>query len=114
MVSSEHTVIPTLKEFVLITSLGISGAGIAYQLWDYGAKHGNLILLSLLNYVTPVVSMSLLVCFGKESSSLALWVACAMVSFGVVLGTANINVFFRFFRRLVQGASLDQHAHYSD
>ena len=81
----ETFVMPTVQEGSMAVLTGITGAGIAYQLWDYGVKFGEVYLLSMLTYVARICAMVLLVCFGKEPFSIALVVACALASVGVLI-----------------------------
>ena len=88
----ESFVMPTMHEGTMAVLTGMTGAGIAYQLWDYGVKHGDIYLLSLLTYVARIGAMTLLVCFGKEPFSITLVVACLLGSFGVMLSTIDFKI----------------------
>ncbi|MBS0286887.1 MAG: DMT family transporter, partial [Proteobacteria bacterium] len=68
----ETFVTPTWTEGSLAVITGLSGAGIAYQLWDHGVKFGNIYLLSSITYVARIVAMALLVMFGKEPLTVSL------------------------------------------
>lgn len=101
----EKTVIPSLANGSLSVFLGVTGAGIAYQLWDYGVKFGNFRVLSSLTYFARVVGMVLLVSFGKEPFSWALVVAIILSCIGIFLSTVEkINLTrnllkFKFIKR---------------
>lgn len=84
----ETWIMPTLKESCLVGILGLS-SGVAYLLWSYGTRKGNLKLLGILAYFTPVLSMGLLVLSGKEPMSYALVFACVLVVLGVAVGSIN-------------------------
>jgi len=84
----EVWVMPTWLEMVMIFLLGLS-SGIAYLLWGYAIQNGNIKLLSVLAYFTPVISMSLLVLSGKQPFSTALVLSCILVASGVVVGSVN-------------------------
>lgn len=88
----ETFVMPTLQEGSMAIITGITGAGIAYQLWDYGVKFGEVYLLSMLTYIARLSAMVLLVCFGKEPFSVELVIACLLGSFGVMLSTLSNNM----------------------
>lgn len=84
----ETWVVPTPFEAALVFMLGLA-SGVAYLLWTYATQKGNVKLLSVLAYFTPVVSMSFLVLCGKEPMSIILVIACAMVIGGVVIGSLD-------------------------
>lgn len=84
----ETWVTPTAFEGLMVSLLGLS-SGVAYLLWTYGTQKGNLKLLGVLAYFTPVLSMGLLVLCGKEPMSVALVFACMLVVSGVVVGSID-------------------------
>lgn len=86
--TTETWATPTPFEFMMVILLGLS-SGVAYLLWTYGTQKGNLKLLGVLAYFTPVISMTLLVLSGKEPMSLALVFACILVVSGVVVGSVD-------------------------
>lgn len=81
----ESWVLPSFKDGCLVGILGLS-SGVAYLLWSYGTQKGNLKLLGVLAYFTPILSMGLLVFSGKEPLSYALIFACILVVVSVVIG----------------------------
>lgn len=86
--SSELWVYPTLKQWVGIVGLGVGPVGLAFFVWDYGTKHGNIQLLGTLSYFAPLLSTLLLIAFTDAPLSLGVVVGCG----GIVLG-AMIAVF---------------------
>lgn len=84
----EVWVTPSFSDSLMVTLLGLS-SGVAYLLWSYGTQKGNLKLLGVMAYFTPVISMSLLVLAGKEPMSLALVLACVLVVSGVFVGSMD-------------------------
>lgn len=87
----ESFVMPTNQQGLLSVITGISGAGIAYQLWDYGVKHGNIYVLSSLTYVARLFAMTMLVLFGKEPFTVNLLLACVLTSLGVFITNFNFS-----------------------
>lgn len=82
----EQTVWPSdLLVWVGLIGLGLGPVGIAFFTWDYGVKHGNLPLLGVLSYSTPLISVLLLVLFGLTQPSPALWWACGLIVAGSTL-----------------------------
>ncbi|MGD9593111.1 MAG: DMT family transporter [Candidatus Berkiella sp.] len=96
----ETFVVPTLTEGSLAVVTGISGAGIAYQLWDYGVKFGNVYLLSSVTYIARIMAMALLVMFGKEPLTMSLVIACALASLGVFVSSLDTPSFKRLCKKL--------------
>lgn len=84
----ETFVLPSPIEALLIVILGLS-SGLAYLFWTYGSQKGNVKLLGVLAYFTPVCSMGLLVFFEKEPMSIALMLACVVFVSGVVVGSLD-------------------------
>jgi drug/metabolite transporter (DMT)-like permease len=84
----ETWVPPTPFETFMVGLLGIS-SGVAYLFWTHATQKGNLKLLSVLAYFTPIISMSLLVIFGKEPMSAALVFSCLLVVSGIAIGSIN-------------------------
>lgn len=97
----ESFVMPTFHEGSMAALTGITGAGIAYQLWDYGVKFGNVYTLSLLTYIARIFAMVLLVAFGKESFSMTLVVACLLASIGVMISSLDTKSFRRLYALLL-------------
>lgn len=109
--SCETFVCPTVQEGSMAVITGLTGAGIAYQLWDYGVKYGDVYLLSMLTYIARIGAMALLVLFGKEPFSMALVGACLLASFGVMLSTldsSTLHKVINFFMRPYREARLNQ------
>jgi drug/metabolite transporter (DMT)-like permease len=93
---TEVWVTPSFADTSLVLLLGLS-SGLAYLLWSYGTQKGNIKLLGVLAYFTPVFSMSLLVLTGKEPMSIALILACILVVSGVIIGSMDwgkVRLFF--------------------
>jgi drug/metabolite transporter (DMT)-like permease len=104
----ETFITPTWTEGSLAVLTGLSGAGIAYQLWDYGVKFGDVYLLSTITYVARIAAMALLVMFGKEPLTLSLVVACALASLGVFIIGLDTQSFKRLCKRIfnLRGSAL--------
>lgn len=97
----ETFVTPTWSEGTFAVLTGISGAGIAYQLWDHGVKFGNVYLLSSVTYVARIIAMVLLVLFGKEPLTLSLVVACILTSLGVFISSLEPGTIRLWFKSML-------------
>lgn len=83
----EVWVMPSVYEAALTALMGCFA--LAYLLWDYGTKFGDIKLLSLLAYFTPVMSMTLLILCGKQAFSYVLILSCFFVISGVLIGSMD-------------------------
>jgi len=87
----ETTVWPdTTWQWLAVLALGIGPAGGAFFLWDIGVKRGDIRALGALSYAAPVLSTMLLVAFGRAQPSLALALACLLVTAGAVLAAREL------------------------
>jgi drug/metabolite transporter (DMT)-like permease len=87
----ETTVWPAdTGQWLAVLALGIGPAGGAFFLWDIGVKRGDIRALGALSYAAPVLSTVLLVVFGRAPASLALLLACLLVSAGAVLASRDL------------------------
>lgn len=84
----EHTTWPPDRTaWAAVLAMGLGPAGLAFFAWDHGTKRGDLPMLGLLSYATPVASTVLLVLAGFAEPSWSLALACAMVAGGAALGS---------------------------
>ncbi|MFP5077335.1 DMT family transporter [Rhizobium sp. YIM 134829] len=87
----EQTVWPTgAGEWLAVFGLGLLPVGAAFYAWDYGVKNGNIQLLGVASYSAPVLSTLMLVLFGFAEPSLAIGLACLLVTGGAVLASKDI------------------------
>lgn len=82
LVSSEVWIWPSAKQWLGILGLGIGPVGLAFFVWDYGTKHGNIQLLGTLSYFAPLLSTVLLIIFTDASLSGGVVIGCS----GIILG----------------------------
>jgi drug/metabolite transporter (DMT)-like permease len=68
-----------------IIALGIGPLGIAFYLWDYGCKHGDLRLLGVSAYFAPMLSTFLLMASGLGEPNPKLWMAALLITAGALL-----------------------------
>ena len=97
----ESFVTPTWTEGTLAVITGLSGAGIAYQLWDHGVKFGNVYLVSSVTYIARIAAMAILVMFGKEPLTLSLIIACLLASLGVFISSLDSQSYKSLMKRLL-------------
>jgi len=76
----ETTVWPSSPgEIAAIVGLGLGPVGLAFYLWDYGVKRGDIRLLGVGAYAAPVLSTLLLVATGFAPATASLGLACAAI-----------------------------------
>jgi len=70
-----------------MVGLGLGPVGLAFYLWDYGVKRGDLRLLGVAAYAAPVISTLILVAAGFAPATASLGLACALIVGGAVVAT---------------------------
>lgn len=81
----ETFVSPSHYQLGLIATMGVGAHLIAYFCWQYGLNHGNYKLLSILSYFTAVLSIGILILFGKAEITIELILAITLITFGTIL-----------------------------
>lgn len=86
----ETTVEPAdAGQWLAILGLGLGPVGLAFYVWDYGVKHGDIRMLGVAAYAAPVMSTILLVVAGVAPATPALAVACALIVGGAAVASRN-------------------------
>jgi drug/metabolite transporter (DMT)-like permease len=87
----ENTVWPAAaSEWLAILALGVGPVGLAFFVWDYGVKRGDIKVLGAASYASPLLSTLVLVAFGKAEAGWVLWVACLSITGGAVLAARDM------------------------
>lgn len=92
----EHWVQPTTIEFATMGFIGLASAMGAYFCWDYGSRHGNVRLLTILTYFSPIPSALLLTEAGFGTITPRLGIACILICIASLLSSEGKG----FLRRL--------------
>ena len=88
---SETTVWPLApREWVAIALLGIGPVGLAFYVWDYGCKHGDLRVLGAAAYFAPLLSSALLMLCGLAQATPMLWAAASAITLGALLAAKDL------------------------
>lgn len=77
-------------EWAAVVAMGLGPVGLAFYVWDYGVKHGDIRVLGGAAYLTPLLSTLLLVTLGLGEATPALWAACALITGGAVLAAREL------------------------
>jgi len=88
-VALEETVRPNGTEWLAILGLGLGPVGLAFYAWDRGVKHGDIRLLGVASYATPVLSTLILVAVGFAQPTLALGLAVALIAGGALVASRD-------------------------
>ena len=70
-----------------LVGLGVGPAGAAFFLWDIGMKRGDVPLLGVLSYASPILSTALLVALGYAAAAWTLALACALMLAAALIAT---------------------------
>ena len=74
-------------QWAAIVGLGLGPVGLAFYVWDFGVKHGDIRLLGVAAYAAPVLSTLILVAAGFAPATLSLALACALIVGGALVAT---------------------------
>jgi len=88
----EQIHIPSMQESLAALALGIGPVGIAFFVWDFGMKRGDIKFIGSLSYATPLLSTWLLILFGRSATTPSIWIACALIVCGSLISSLG---FFR-------------------
>jgi drug/metabolite transporter (DMT)-like permease len=86
----EPTVRPAFEAWLAVLALGLGPVGIAFFVWDYGVKRGDIQALGAFSYASPLISTLLLVLFGRASPTASLSLACLLIVGGAALAAKDV------------------------
>ena len=87
----EPTVWPAdTGEWAAILVLGLGPVGVAFFVWDYGVKHGDIKALGACSYASPLLSTILLILAGKAEATMTVIVACLLIIGGAVIASRDL------------------------
>jgi drug/metabolite transporter (DMT)-like permease len=86
--SFETWVMPAgAQSWLAILGLGLGPVGLAFLLWDVGMKKGNVPLLGVLSYASPIISTLLLIALGFAQPTWALAIAVGLMVVAAVIAS---------------------------
>jgi drug/metabolite transporter (DMT)-like permease len=84
----ETTAFPAnFTQAAAIVGLGLGPVGLAFYVWDFGVKNGDIHLLGVAAYAAPVLSTLILVATGFAAATPLLALACGLIVGGAVLAS---------------------------
>ncbi|MEC7139858.1 MAG: EamA family transporter, partial [Pseudomonadota bacterium] len=87
----EDWLMPRGLEWVGLIGLALGPMGLAFFVWDFGTKHGNVTLLGALSYFAPLLSTVLLVLAGRAQPTWALGLATLLIVGGAGLAALGLR-----------------------
>jgi drug/metabolite transporter (DMT)-like permease len=79
----------TPQQWAVILAMGLGPVGLAFKLWDSAVKHGDIRLVGVVSYATPLFSTALLAALGLGHAGPLLWLAVVLVTLGAVLAARD-------------------------
>ncbi len=87
----EVTVWPlTTIQWLAVGLLGLGPVGLAFYVWDYGCKQGDLRVLGAAAYFAPLLSSAMLMAFGLAEVSPMIWIAASAITAGALLAAKDL------------------------
>jgi drug/metabolite transporter (DMT)-like permease len=84
----EQTVWPeTTAQWLAIIGLGTVPLGLGFYAWDWGCKHGDIMVLGALSYAAPLLSVIALLASGYSTYHWSVVVACALIVTGALIAS---------------------------
>ncbi len=77
-------------QLIAIALLGLFPVGLAFFTWDYGVKHGDIMVLGAASYLSPMFSAIVLVVSGISAFSTSLALACLLIMAGALLAAKDM------------------------
>ncbi|MFQ3306937.1 MAG: drug/metabolite transporter (DMT)-like permease [Candidatus Midichloriaceae bacterium] len=87
----ENFVIPTAFDFLILFLMGVGTHCFAYFFWDLGIKKGDIKLLTILSYASPIISISILILLGLVQPSIILLFSAILVFLSGFIGGIKIK-----------------------
>ena len=87
----ETTVWPqTPTQWSAITFLGMMPLGAAFYAWDYGIKHGDIMVVGAVSYAAPPLSVLILLLAGYGVFHWSVALACLLITVGAVIAARDM------------------------
>ena len=87
----ETTVWPDdLAQWIAVVGLGLFPVGLAFYVWDYGVKNGDIQILGASSYAAPLFSTLILILSGFGELSVNIGLACLLITGGAMLAARDM------------------------
>lgn len=78
-------------EWIAVAAIGLGPVGLAFMFWDHGMKRGDVRLLGILSFATPLLSTLLLLLVSQGELSWPLAAATALIACGGIVGAGVLS-----------------------
>ena len=87
----EETVWPAApSQWAAIAVLGTVPLGAGFYAWDWGCKHGDIMVLGALSYAAPLLSVVALLAFGYGAFHWSVALACGLIVAGALIAARDM------------------------
>ncbi len=87
----ETTVWPVGQtHWLAVLALGVVPLGLGFYAWDYGVKHGDIMVLGATSYAAPLLSTLVLVVAGQASLSWPIIIGCVAITAGAIIAAKDM------------------------
>ncbi len=87
----EQTVWPEGRmQWLAVLGLGLLPVGAAFYTWDFGVKHGDIMVLGAASYAAPLLSTLILVAAGFAPLHWSVIAACLLITAGAVIAAKDM------------------------
>lgn len=77
-------------QWAAVLGLGLLPVGAAFYTWDYGVKHGDIMVLGASSYASPLLSTLVLVAAGYATFTWPVIAACLLITLGAVVAAKDM------------------------
>ena len=77
-------------QWAAVLGLGLLPVGAAFYTWDYGVKHGDIMVLGAASYASPLLSTLVLVAAGFAAFTWPVMAACLLITLGAVIAAKDM------------------------
>ena len=77
-------------EWLAVAGLGLLPLGAAFYTWDFGLKHGDIMVLGASSYAAPLLSTLVLLFFGYAQFHWSIAVACLLITAGAMIAAKDM------------------------
>ncbi|MCA3554283.1 EamA family transporter [Aestuariivirga sp.] len=87
----ETTVWPAdATQWAAVLGLGLLPVGAAFYSWDYGVKHGDIMVLGAASYASPLLSTLALAVAGYAAFTWSIFAACLLITAGALMAAKDM------------------------
>lgn len=87
----ETTVWPVGQtQWLAVLALGVIPLGLGFYAWDYGVKHGDIMVLGAISYAAPLLSTLVLVAAGQANLSWPISIGCIAITAGAIIAAKDM------------------------